>query len=156
MMKKGIKLIKIILTITLLVNILAINNTKSYAKRDHFETMVQDEEKEGGSKENSGELSGSGMSDVSQNPGLWTPSTSEDSTSFDDKVGIIASLVRTIGIIISVGTLLLIGIKFMLGSVEEKAQYKQTMVPWIIGAIMIFAMTYIPTFLYNMSKGMFE
>ena len=36
-------------------------------------------------------------------------------------------------------TLTVIGIKYMLGSVEEKAQHKKTMIPFIIGVIMIVA-----------------
>lgn len=48
-------------------------------------------------------------------------------------------LVRTIGESVAVVMMLIIGIKYILGSVEEKAEYKQTMWPYILGAVLIFA-----------------
>lgn len=96
------------------------------------------------------------MNDISNNLDYWKPSNAVSSTSFNNKVNLIASTVRTIGIIISVITLSIIGIKFMLGSVEEKAQYKQTMIPWLIGAILVFAMTNVPMIIYNLTQGTFN
>ncbi|MCI8519435.1 MAG: hypothetical protein HFJ51_05120 [Clostridia bacterium] len=52
---------------------------------------------------------------------------------------IIVWLVRTIGESVAVVMVLIIGIKYILGSVEEKAEYKQTMWPYILGAVLIFA-----------------
>lgn len=52
----------------------------------------------------------------------------------------------------SIVTLIILGIKYMLGSVEEKAQYKKTLLPYFIGAIFVFGATTIPTVIYNMVK----
>ena len=41
----------------------------------------------------------------------------------------------------SVVALMIIGVKYMLGSVEEKAEYKKTMRPYVIGALMLFGIT---------------
>lgn len=49
--------------------------------------------------------------------------------------------IQFIGSIVSVIVLIIIGIKYMIGSVEEKAEYKQSMVPYLIGAVMLFALT---------------
>lgn len=46
--------------------------------------------------------------------------------------------VSMIGSGISVITLIILGIKYMLGSVEEKASYKRTLLPYIIGALLVF------------------
>ena len=46
---------------------------------------------------------------------------------------------KVIGTFVAVGTTMYIGIKYMLGSVEEKAEYKKTMLPYFVGAILIFA-----------------
>lgn len=152
MIKKGIRLLGIILMLVVIINIFEMYNTKSYADlHNSFEKDVFDG---GGSSE--GHLNDSGMQDVSKIPGAWKPSNQADSTKFNQKVGVIASVVRNVGILVSVGTLMAIGIKFMLGSVEEKAQYKQTLIPWLVGAILIFAMTSLPSLLYNMSQGMFN
>lgn len=52
---------------------------------------------------------------------------------------VIVWIVRTVGEAISVLMLLIIGIKYVMGSVEERAEYKQSMGPYIIGAILIFS-----------------
>ncbi len=82
----------------------------------------------------------------------WEPIVEDDSTIID-KTGVILGVIRIIGIIASVATLSVIGIKVMLGSVEEKANYKQTLIPWAIGAAMVFAITTIPTTIYDITKS---
>ena len=52
--------------------------------------------------------------------------------------GNIVSIVTTIGIIVAVIVLLVLGIKYMMGSAAEKAEYKKTMIPYLIGAVLIF------------------
>lgn len=42
------------------------------------------------------------------------------------------------GMIIAVILSSILGIKFMMGSVEEKAQVKETLIPFVIGCIVIF------------------
>lgn len=53
------------------------------------------------------------------------------------KAGIIFNVISTIGIIVAVITIIVIGIKYMIGSVEEKVEYKKTMIPYLIGVVMI-------------------
>ena len=53
----------------------------------------------------------------------------------------VIGVVRTIGSILSVVVLAIIGIKYMLGSVEERAEYKTSMVPYIWGAVLVFGIT---------------
>lgn len=52
--------------------------------------------------------------------------------------GNIVSIVTTIGIIVAVIVLLVLGIKYMMGSAAEKAEYKKTMIPYLVGAVLIF------------------
>lgn len=47
-------------------------------------------------------------------------------------------MIRLIGIFIAVGAMMIIGIKYMTGSIEEKANYKKTMMPYLIGCIFLF------------------
>lgn len=49
--------------------------------------------------------------------------------------------IQLIGSIVSVIALIMLGIKYMVGSVEEKAEYKEAMMPYIIGAVMLFTIT---------------
>lgn len=53
----------------------------------------------------------------------------------------IIGILQQIGSIISVIALVALGIKYMLGSIEERATYKETMMPYFIGAILVFATT---------------
>lgn len=59
-------------------------------------------------------------------------------------------VIRTVGIAISTLMLTIIGIKYITGSVEEKAEYKQTMWPYILGALFLFAGSSITGVLYNL------
>ena len=52
--------------------------------------------------------------------------------------GRIVDIVTTIGIIVAVIVLLVLGIKYMMGSAAEKAEYKKTMIPYLVGAVLIF------------------
>ena len=54
-----------------------------------------------------------------------------------------------VGVILSVIILVMIGIKYMLGSVEEKADYKKSMIPYLIGALMVFSVTTLPQLIYK-------
>ena len=64
----------------------------------------------------------------------------------------IIATVRIIGQILSVGVLMVLGIKYMMGSAEEKAEYKKTMIPYAVGAVLIFAATFIVSAIYNFAN----
>ena len=46
--------------------------------------------------------------------------------------------------------LMILGVKFMLGSVEEKAEYKKSFMPLIIGIVLVVAATSIASFIFGM------
>ena len=50
----------------------------------------------------------------------------------------IIGIITTIGVVVAVVVLLVLGIKYMMGSASEKAEYKKTMIPYLVGAILIF------------------
>ena len=65
----------------------------------------------------------------------------------------IVSIMQTVGIVVAVVVLLVLGIKYMMGSAEEKAEYKKTMIPYLVGAILIFASTTIVNVVYNVANS---
>ena len=65
----------------------------------------------------------------------------------------IVSIMQTVGIVAAVVVLLVLGIKYMMGSAEEKAEYKKTMIPYLVGAILIFASTTIVNVVYNIANS---
>lgn len=77
------------------------------------------------------------------NPGAWEPETLNPSEMQDltDTAGILVNIIRTVGIIVSVVVLLVLGIKYMTGSTSERAEYKKSMIPYLIGAVLFFALS---------------
>ena len=58
---------------------------------------------------------------------------------FTNMVGTIATTIQMIGVVLSVIVIGLLGIKYMTGSVEERADYKKTMIPFLVGTFLIVA-----------------
>lgn len=73
----------------------------------------------------------------------------EDTDILNDKFSLILSVIQIIGVITSIITLMIIGVKYIFGSIEEKAEYKQTLIPWLVGAIFVFASTSLPKIIYS-------
>lgn len=66
----------------------------------------------------------------------------------------IISILQTVGVVLSVVVLMIIGIKYMMGSAEEKAEYKKTMIPYIVGAALIFTASIFANVIYQFFTGM--
>ncbi len=66
----------------------------------------------------------------------------------------IIGVLQTVGVVISVIVLIVLGIKYMMGSAEEKAEYKKTMMPYVIGAALIFAASALAQVIYGFFNGM--
>ncbi len=66
----------------------------------------------------------------------------------------IVTILTTIGIIASVIVLIVLGIKYMMGSAEEKAEYKRTLLPYIIGAGLVFAASAIAGIIFGFTQGL--
>ena len=64
----------------------------------------------------------------------------------------VVSVITVIGIIASVIILIIIGIKYMLGSIEEKATYKKSLLPYVIGAGLLFAASTIANIIYTWGR----
>ncbi|MCI9110720.1 MAG: hypothetical protein HFH47_02775, partial [Bacilli bacterium] len=45
-------------------------------------------------------------------------------------------------------------IKYMVGSVEEKASYKKSMMPYVLGAVMVFAITNLLGIIVNITNNL--
>ena len=65
----------------------------------------------------------------------------------------IISIISIVAIVISVIVLLIIGIKYMMGSASEKAEYKKTMIPYLVGAVIIFGAGAIAQVVVNLADG---
>lgn len=74
---------------------------------------------------------------------LSKPDDIDDATA--NKIETAASKVLTaitnVGIVASIIIIAVLGIKYMLGSLEEKAEFKKDMIPYLIGATLLFGIT---------------
>ena len=66
----------------------------------------------------------------------------------------ILGIIRVVGTIAAVAMLIILGIKYMMGSAEERAEYKKTLFPYFIGAILIFAATNLADIVYSWAQGL--
>lgn len=65
-------------------------------------------------------------------------------------IGTIIAYLRNAAVIIGVVIIIILGIKYMTGSVEEKAGYQKSFVPLIIGIVIVMAATSIASFLFGL------
>lgn len=93
-----------------------------------------------------------GSSDLSNYANVQNLSTA---SSFNSKVGVVLGVIATAGSIIAIIALVGIGIKYMSGSVQEKAEYKKTLKPYLIGAIMIFGISNLLNPIYKIVTNLF-
>ncbi len=68
----------------------------------------------------------------------------------------IYGLVRLIAIICSVVVLMVLGIKYMMGSNEEKAEYKKAIRNYLIGVALAFCIYTIVKMAYNTAGNLFN
>ncbi len=85
-----------------------------------------------------------GLGDLSGYKGI-----KKTSITFNQKLNKIFIVIRSIGIVVSVIIIMSIGIKYMYSSVEEKAEFKKTMWPYLIGAFIVFSGTALPSIIYK-------
>lgn len=83
------------------------------------------------------------ISDPITDPNAYKPGSinTSDANVVAQKGGIIFNIISTLGIIVAVITIIVIGIKYMVGSVQEKAEYKKTMIPYLVGVVMIIGVS---------------
>lgn len=79
--------------------------------------------------------------------------SSADQQKVADVTASVLKYIRYFGIILSVIILSIIGLKYILASAEEKASYKENMVPYFIGIMLLMASTILPSIIYSAVKG---
>ncbi|MBR3254880.1 MAG: TrbC/VirB2 family protein [Clostridia bacterium] len=94
------------------------------------------------------------FADTTYDPSKWDsqPGGKIDDGGVKQWIGSIMNIVAIVGSGIAVIALIVLGIKYMMGSVEEKAEYKKTMMPYVIGALMVFGASAIVGFIAGAIK----
>ena len=91
---------------------------------------------------------------VAPNPNAYTGNDSYNGTGSITTIGNqLIQIISTIGSVASVIVLVIIGIKYMMGSAEEKAEYKKTLMPYVIGAALVFAASAIAGIIFGFTQN---
>lgn len=72
-----------------------------------------------------------------------------DASDIFSKGGKVLKILRNIAAIVSVVTISIIGLRYMFGSVDQRAEYKETMRPVIIGCILVASLSTILTIIQS-------
>ena len=62
-------------------------------------------------------------------------------------------VLQAVGVILSVVMLTVIGIKYLMGSAEEKADYKKSLMPYVVGAALVFTASIFAQAIYEFFHG---
>ena len=86
-------------------------------------------------------------------PGKFTGGSADVSgiTSIGNQI---ITIVSTVGSVASVIVLIILGLKYMMGSAEEKAEYKKTLLPYVIGAGLVFAASAIAGIVFSFTRNL--
>lgn len=89
---------------------------------------------------------------IINNVGTEANTTDVDITSLNAKAGKILAYIRNIAVIAGVIVITILGVKYMTGSLEEKAEYKKSFIPLIVGIIVVMAATAIATTIFSIAS----
>ena len=78
--------------------------------------------------------------------------TAADTKDLAAKASNIVATLRNIAAIVAVVIIAILGIKYMLGSVEEKAEYKKSFVPLIIGVVVVVLAFQIAAMIFGLAN----
>ena len=68
--------------------------------------------------------------------------------------GSILGVVQVIGVSIGIICLIMLGVKYMMSSTNDKATIKERLIPYVIGAVIMFGGTGILTIIANFARTM--
>ena len=137
---KKLKVLKILMMIVIIMGILFISSLKVNAVENVYETVevaaTYEEDKIIITTNNSSGKGGNGLSDMTQDEALdkYKSNGVTGSDELSRRSNMLVTALQAIGTVVAVIMLSIIAIKYMISSVEERADYKQTMIPYVIGA----------------------
>ena len=76
------------------------------------------------------------------------------SGTFVDMINSVVHIIQVVGSIVSVAVLIILGIKYMIGSTDERAEYKRTLMPYFIGAVLFFGIVNIASIINEFAQSL--
>ena len=96
------------------------------------------------------DVEGEDLTNPANNPDAYKPGEMGNNDTLIRLGGIIVGALKIIGIIAAVVILVVLGIKYLTGTIAEKAEYKKTMIPYVIGAFFLGAGGVIIELIFNL------
>ena len=87
-------------------------------------------------------------------PDSFQPAELSESETTITKFNQVIGAFQAVGSIASVLAIVVTGIRYMVASVEEKAEYKNTFIYYIVGAVLVFAISNVSALIYNWATGL--
>lgn len=78
-----------------------------------------------------------------------TPGAPTGAGSLQVKATGVLGVIQWVGYIVAIGMLIWVGIKYVTSGAGEKAKAKETLIPIVIGAVLIAGATWIAQFIFN-------
>ena len=99
---------------------------------------------------------GGGLSDFTNKSTLdgYKSSGVNGADKLKNKSNVVVGVLQGVGTVVAVIMLTVIGIKYMISSLEERAEFKQTMVPYVIGAGSLLIISNLVGLIYSIIQGM--
>ena len=69
----------------------------------------------------------------------------------EDVFQTVINILWVVSIIVTIIVIMVIGLKYIIGSTQEKAEYKKSLIPLMVGALLIVFATTIVKFLFQMN-----
>ena len=79
-------------------------------------------------------------------------SNSEVDSGVTDVAGTIVNWIWGISIVVAVIVIMVIGLKYVIGSTQEKAKYKESLIPLVVGIVLIVFASTIAKILFSLSS----
>ena len=67
----------------------------------------------------------------------------------ESKANVIVKAIRNIGLVVAVISLMVMGLREMFLSAEEKSKYKESLPGYLFGVVMVVAVTLLPSLIYG-------
>ena len=84
------------------------------------------------------------ISNATIDPDSFAPTVGENEAG--DAIAIaqkIVGIINVVGTIILVVVIMALGLKYITGSLEQRAEYQKTMIPILVGAVLLFGVSWI-------------
>lgn len=141
---------KILIFLIMFLIIMFSNNIKSFAFATNYkDEIIADEVSE------TVKIASSDFVDPAEDPDWWEPGKSNEKE-LAEKAGTLLGVINVVGVVSAIIALTLLGMKYFLGSVQEKVEFKNSIGIYILGIILLVACTTLPNIIFNFSQEIFK